>query len=347
MSEKQMIPIPAGLLAGLVLGSILIAASVFVSRSWGPRAEVVVYTALDPAYSRLVFAEFEQTTGIRVQAVFDTEATKTAGLVERLRRESAAPRCDVFWNNETLRTILLAREGHFEPYRAGSANDIPAEFREATGLWTGFAARARAVAFNPARVSSGDAPASHAALLNTRWRGQLAIANPQFGTTGSHFAMLFAGWGEARTRAWLVGLKTNEVRIVASNSATCERAVTGEALLGLTDTDDIEVVRRRGSSIAESLLAADGVVVLPNTVALLKGAPNPDAARRFIDFVLNPRVEALLAASPSRQIPVRASVPVPAGGLRLADIPRFAVSYEAAADALEPALRLARELWGL
>ena len=83
--------------------------------------------------------------------------------------------------------------------------------------------------------------------------------------------------------------------------------------------------------------------MLPNTVAG-EGRAESRRGAALIDKLT--RVEAL-RPSPSRQIPLRASVPVPVGGLRLTDLQRIAVSYEAAADALEPALRLARELWGL
>ena len=102
---KLWLPVILILLAVLILPSL---------SSRGP--EVVVYTALDSVFSRKIFAQFEAETGIRVKAVYDTEATKTAGLVDRLRREAAAPRCDVFWNNEICRTVLLGREGVLEPY---------------------------------------------------------------------------------------------------------------------------------------------------------------------------------------------------------------------------------------
>jgi iron(III) transport system substrate-binding protein len=282
-----------------------------------------------------------------VRAVFDTEATKTAGLVERLRREAAEPRCDVFWNNEVLRTILLAREGLFEPYVAPPAYDIPAAFRDAGGLWTGFAARARVLAYDPKRVVAGDVPANYAAVVDPRWRGQITLANPQFGTTGSHLALLFAAWGAERAQDWLRALKNSGAVVVAGNAPSRDRVLSGESLLAWTDTDDVSVAQRRGGSIAQQLLAGDGVALLPNTVSLVRGAPHPDAARMFLDFVLNPRVEALLASSPSAQIPVRAHVPVPAGGLKIGDLRLLPVSYDVAADQLHAALAAARELWGL
>lgn len=309
--------------------------------------EVVVYTALDNVFSREIFQLFEQRTGIRVRPVFDTEATKTTGLVERIRRERKNPQCDVFWNNEILRTIRLADEGILAAYSSPSAADIPEEFKDPDGLWTGFAARARVVAFLTHEVASEAQPKTHGDLLADQWRDKLAIADPRFGTTGTHLALLLAHWGEPRLRAFLTKLQRQGVRVVSGNSASRDRVVSGDVVLGLTDTDDVEVVRRRGVPIDCSLLPGDGVILIPNTVALLRGAPRPDEGRVFIDFLLSREVEELLAASPSRQIPLRADVPVPETGLRYAGMTLFSTDYRRAAALLPAALQIAREIFSL
>src|SRR3954470_12285982 len=69
--------------------------------------EVVVYTSQDRVYAEPVFAEFTRHTGIRVKPLFDTEAAKTVGLASRLLAEKSHPQCDLFWNNEELRTWQL------------------------------------------------------------------------------------------------------------------------------------------------------------------------------------------------------------------------------------------------
>ncbi len=309
--------------------------------------QVVVYTSLDPVFSREVLARFEAETGIRARSVFDTEATKTTGLIERLRRERSRPRCDVLWSNEPLRTVRLAGEGVFAPFEPKSATGIPAEFRDPEHRWTGFAARARVIAFDPARLDRREVPTTLEGLLDARFRGRIAIADPRFGTTGSHLAALLALWGEDRFRRFLVGLVENVVQVVAGNSTSRDRVLSGEAILALTDTDDVEVVRRRGRSIDEGFFPAEGTLILPNTVALVAGAPHPDQGRALIEFLLDPRIEEELASSPSRQIPLRPDVPVPENGLRLEDVPRMSISLEEAAAALPRALEIAREVFGL
>jgi iron(III) transport system substrate-binding protein len=219
--------------------------------------------------------------------------------------------------------------------------------RDAAHRWTGFAARARVIAFDPARVAPDAVPATIEGLLDPSLRGEVAIADPRFGTTGSHLAALLALWGEERYRRFLAELRANGAQVVAGNSASRDRVLSGEARFGLTDTDDVEVARRAGDSIREGFFPAEGTVVLPNTVAIVAGAPHPEPARALVEWLLAPEIEAQLAASPSRQIPVRSDVPVPETGLRLAEVRRVPVSLEKAAEMLPRAIEIAVEEMGM
>jgi iron(III) transport system substrate-binding protein len=98
--------------------------------TWLPAfaAEVVVYTSLDQLFSEPILREFQAQTGVEVKAVYDVEASKTTGLVNRLIAEKDRPRADVFWNSEVGRTLVLKDKGVLERYRSPSAEDIPAQF---------------------------------------------------------------------------------------------------------------------------------------------------------------------------------------------------------------------------
>lgn len=307
--------------------------------------QVVIYCSHDRAHAGKILRKFEEQHQIRVLAIYDTEANKTVGLAERLRREKEHPRCDVYWGNEPLRTIRLAREGVFERYRSPSSEGIADRFRSSTDLWCGFAARVRALAYSPERLSREHLAPSLDDLLEERWRGKVAIADPRFGTTSSHMAALRRVWGPQRFRDWLRGLRENEVQVVASNSATRDRVLSGEAILGFTDTDDIEVARRRGESIAPGFIPGGGVFLMPNTISLVKGAPNGEGGRRLVDYLLSVEIEEELAAASGRQIPLHEAAQVAAGGLTLASLSALEVSLEESADHLLEAVREAeREL---
>jgi iron(III) transport system substrate-binding protein len=304
---------------------------------------VVAYCSVDEAFARQVFAAFEQRRGIRVEALLDSEAGKTTGLVNKLRAEATSPRADLFWSSEVFNTVLLADEGLFEPYRPPSAADIPPEFIDSQQRWTGLAQRARVIVFDPQRISRADVPAQWAALADAKWRGQVALANPQFGTTRGHVATMFALWGREPATAYLRALRDNEAVIADGNSAVVRLVISGRALLGMTDTDDVYVAQRDGASVELVLpdMGDGGTLWIPNTVAVVRGGPHPAEARELADFLVSAEVEEMLAASASGNIPVRAALREKLG---LADPARCSLSYQEIAGAMDAAISTAREI---
>ena len=283
---------------------------------------VVVYVSLDQPFSEPILRKFERETGIRVNAVYDVEAAKTTGLVNRIIAERARPVADVFWNNEFAQTIVLQQRGLLQPYDSPAASEIPAQFRDEEGHWTGFAARARVLIVNTELVSPERIPGSIFDLCDPAWRGEVGIANPLFGTSATHAAALFAYLGEPEAKAYFEGLLANDVRIVDGNSVVRDMVASGELKVGLTDTDDACVAIERGDPVMMVFPDQDGIgtFAIPNTVMLISEGPNPEGAKHLIDFLLGVSVEEALAHASSRQMPVRSAVPNPGDMPSLAEL---------------------------
>ena len=289
------------------------------------RPEVVVYTAQDEVFARPLFDEFERRTGIHALAKYDTESTKTVGLVNAIRAERDRPRCDVFWNNEILNTIRLKKEGLLAPFTPEAAAAFPATFRDAEGYWTGFAGRARVLLVNTNLVAPPDFPTSVAALADPRWKGRAGMAKPLFGTTATQAACLFAAKGAAEAQRFFEAVKANEVRIHSGNKGVAMAVSAGTIAFGITDTDDATGEVESGKPVAiaypDSGKGEDGVLFIPNTLALVKGAPHPDAAKKLIEFLLSPDSERMLAESESAQIPLNPAVRAKVRVKTPADVP--------------------------
>jgi iron(III) transport system substrate-binding protein len=238
------------------------------------------------------------------------EAAKTVGLVNRLVAEKSNPQADVFWSSEIVQTIFLKKEGILASYVSPSAVEIPVELRDPDGFWAGFAARARVIAYNPEMVDIEDVPTSLQALTESKWKGQVAIANPLFGTTATHTAVLFAHMGKENAMKLFDDLKANGVRIVSGNAHARDLVLRGVVKLCLTDTDDVVSAKERGAAIEMVFLDGEGMgtLLIPNSIALIKDGPNPEMGKKLIDFILSPEVEQLLAQSPSAQLPVREGI---------------------------------------
>jgi len=278
-----------------------------------PQKQVVVYTSLDQIYSEPILNEFEKITSITVKAVYDTEATKTTGLVNRLIAEKDNPQADVFWNNEIARTIVLKNKGVLAPYVSPSAKDIPDQFKDRTGYWVGFAARARIIIYNTDLVRDEDAPRSIFDLTKDEWRGVVAIANPLFGTTATHAAALFELLGEEKAKKYFTDLKDNEVVIVDGNAVVRDQVADGELKVGLTDTDDANSAIEDGKPVKIIYPDQEGIgtLVIPNTVSLVAGCRHPEEGKKLIDYLLSLEVEEKLANCRSVQMPLHPGVKAP------------------------------------
>ncbi len=317
MEHPHLLPPPRGLTRALGVAVVLTVTLAFGAcrreRS-SSIAPVVIYTSLDRSFSEPILTEFSKRTGIEVRPVYDTESTKTVGLVNRIRAERNRPRCDVFWNNEILNTLLLAQEGLLRPTTPANAAHYPPGVRDPGSLWHGFAARARVLIVNTELLAGGPPPGSMYDLLDAKWRGRIGIAKPVAGTTASHVACLFALLGEADAVTYLEGLKANEVSIESGNKSCARNVASGVLAMAWTDTDDAIIEVERGYPVM--IVYPDngpngvGTLFIPNTLTALAGSPNSSGADRLIDYLLSPDVEQRLAAGPSAQIPLgRESVP--------------------------------------
>ncbi|GJM25003.1 MAG: iron transporter [Phycisphaerae bacterium] len=325
-----------------------LAAVVFVAGCKPPSSKsesnesVVLYSSVDERFLRDVIAQYEKETGARVELVTDSEAGKTTGLVNRIRAEKEHPRANVFWSSEQSQTVLLAREGLLTAYDSPSAADIHRVYHDEGDLWTGFAMRARVIAYMPEQTEQQDVPNSWKDLAKPEVASKLAIANPLFGTTRGHVAALAASWGNDRLRTYLQELVAHGVLVTDGNSTAVRRLIAGEVRFAMTDSDDVLVAQRRGHKIAMVFpeLEGAGILTIPNTVALVAGSEKNKAAHRLIDYILSAKVERMLAKSDSGNYPVR---PALCEELNMPLFPANLVSPDEIADAMPVAIRICRE----
>jgi len=296
--------------------------------------EVVVYTSVDQPFSEPIFKEFEKRSGMKVLAVYDTEETKSTGVVNRLIAEARQPQADVFLSGDPVRPFLLIKRGLVQPYPSPAAASVPAHFRAPDGTWTGSAARARILLVNKEKVSAAEMPKSVRDLAAPRWKGQTALANPLFGTTTMHVAALFGAWGEDKGRAFLDDLKTNQVRIASSNGEVKRLITAGEVAFGLCDTDDAAEALHDGAPVEVVYPDQDGIgtLVMPTAVVLMKG-PHPDAGQALVDWLVSAEVDKRMAEL-AAHMPLRADIQVP--GVRSASSFRsMQVDYARLGDEME------------
>lgn len=329
-----------------VILTALFSVSLLSCRQSGSRGEprVVLYCSVDQGIAEPIIAEFERQSGIEVSARFDTEASKTVGLIQKIRAEAASPIADVFWSSEVFHTIRLARESLLAPYIGERTKPWPALFRDADGYWYGFGLRARVIAYNTKKVTLDEAPKTLEDTLDPRWRQRLVMARPEFGTTGGDVASWFVHYGPERAREILEVLKANKVHLVEGNSTAVRMVATGQADVCFTDTDDVYAAQRNSWPVAMNFLdqGGAGALVIPNTAAVVNGAPHPEPAKKLMEFLLSDECERMLAESDSHNTPIHPSLAEEFEEYGIAK--RLEVEYEKVADQLPAAIKAAGEV---
>ncbi len=335
------------------MAGLLLTAVAFAAACGGADHDLVVYTSMNQVHSEPVIRRFEAETGLRVRVEYDTEANKTVGLTRRLREEAkgGVHRCDVFWNNEIANTVMLAQEGLYQSYRSPAAQGIDERWFGPDDLYTGFAGRGRVIIANTDRVD----PATLSGiedLFDPQHAGRAAFVRPLTGTTLTHLTVVYTVFGDEAGRALAQRIadasNAGQLRLYPGNMVLARAVARGEAAFGFTDVNDYNVVRAEGAPVAQVVPdqgeGAMGLILLPNTIGILKGSKNTDNARRFVDFMVSAQNERYLAEH-NAQSPFHPDVPRPGHVLDPAQLKLMEIDFEAVGRKLTDVLAQMQEIF--
>lgn len=273
---------------------------------------VTVYVSEDQVFSEPLLKAFEKETGIHVKAVYDSEESKSTGVMNRLIAEKANPQADVYWANEPIRAEVLRKKGILAPYKSPNAAGIESAFLQKEYYWSGFSARLRLFIVSD---KSTKEPSSVFDYANAAFRNSAVIANPLFGTTTAHIAALFSTLGDAKMQLFLKNMKQNGVAVATSNGESADLVASGKYLFALVDSDDVASRLKRGEKVhvvyPDQRAGELGIFVVPNAVMLLAHAKHPKAAKKLIDYLLSKESEERLAKAACAQIPLHKGVKAP------------------------------------
>ena len=290
--------------------------------------EVVIYVSEDRIFSEPVLKVFEQKTGIKVHALYDTEESKSTGLLNRLIAERNNPQADLYWANEPIRAEILKQKGLLEPSNPKNAEEIPEKFSDKDKMWHGFSARLRLlIVSNTAKKE----PRSIFDYTNANFKNKAVIANPLFGSTTAEIGALFVLLGDAKAKAFLKELKQNGTKIATSNGESADLVAKGLYDFALVDSDD--AISRLRAKKPVHIVYPDqaqediGIFVIPNAVMLIKGAKHKQNATKLMEFLLSKESEALLAKADCAQIPLHSGATPPKELPRIESLKTMQIDY--------------------
>lgn len=282
-------------------------------------ADLVVYSSHPEEIVRVVVAEFRGRTGLSLRVV----QGGTGEILQRLRTETEAARgrpspCDLLWGGGA--ESLTANADLFEPYASPEAAAIKPAWKAPDSSWTGFTVLPMAIGYNLRLLTADKAPSSWADLLEPRFKGAIAYADPAVSASSYTIlrtlgSALSARGGRTRAEVEEAFIANLDGRLLPESSAVFASVASGEFLVGLYHDEGARELMITGSDLA-IIYPRDGTSAVPDGVALIKGARHAEAARRFIDFVLGSDVAKVMSTRFHRRS-ARSDCPTPEGQLPL------------------------------
>jgi iron(III) transport system substrate-binding protein len=295
------------------LGLLAVSVSFCALGVWpAERAEAATLTLYSGQHAQsvdLLIADFEKETGITVR-VHSGEGPEVAN---QLVEEGADSPADVYFTENSPELMLLEEKGLLAKVAPAALANVPAHYNSPNAYWLAVLARENVLAYNPAMIEENQLPKSLLDLADPAWKGKIAIA-----PTDADFlpvvGAVLALKGKDATLEWLKGLKNN-AQIFDDDEAVVAAVDAGRVASGIINNyywDRLEV--QQGATATHSKLyhfghGDPGAVVNVSGAAILKSAPYPTAAQRFVAYLVSERAQQLLAKSKvSFEYPLRPGV---------------------------------------
>ena len=268
------------------------------------------YSIWPENWARPMLQEFEQATGIKVNFVRFSSGEALA----RIIAEKGNPRVDVLFGGPVETFAAGIKEGIFEPYKPPSFNALPARFKQAEGYWTAIADDPLVFMTNVKFLKEGSLkpPASWEDLLNPAYKGMLQMADAR--TSGTAVTRIFSiievnGRNEDKAFDYMKKLRRNVQVYTKSGGGGTLPVGLGQAGGGIFFIVDALDTKAKGYDVVISF-PREGIGTSAEAIALLKGAKNPDAGKKLIDWATSPAMQSLYAKHKINFVPANPEVKV-------------------------------------
>lgn len=267
--------------------------------------EVVVACTPQEEQCQAMAAAFTKASGIKTSFVRMSSGEGVA----RLDAAKSKPEFDVLYGGPSDGHVAAFNSGLIEPYVSPNAAAIPDKYKDKDGKWTGTYVGVLGFCSNKDQLEKAGvatAPASWAELLDPKLKKQVAIAHPS--TSGTSYTavwtqMVLNGMDEAKTFDYLGKLHQNVLQYSKSGSAPGQMAGRGEVAVGVIFSHDCVKYQKEGFDMLESTFPSEGSGYEIGAVSVVKGGPNAENAKKFIDWTLTPDHQDIGPTVGSFQIP--------------------------------------------
>lgn len=288
-----------------ILGGAVVAVGVLLGTAAAKAESLTLYCSADEAWCQQIARGFEAETGITV----DMTRKSSGETYAQVRAEASNPKGDVWWGGTGDPHLQAAEEGLTEEYISPLRDQLHpwaiAQAESAGNRTIGVYSGALGFGYNEDLLEQNGlpAPTCWADLIKPEYKGHIQIANPNSsGTAYTMLATMVQLFGEEEGFDYMKALHKNVNQYTKSGSAPIKAAGLGETTIGIVFMHD---------SVAQTVAGFPVVTVAPcegtgyeiGSMSLIKGARNPDAAKKFYDWALGAEVQSRAAEVNSFQLP--------------------------------------------
>ncbi|MGE0749334.1 MAG: extracellular solute-binding protein [Variibacter sp.] len=270
------------------LSALLIAtATAGIALPVAAQEKVVVYTSNDATLNRFTFDAFKKETGIEVEGV----EAGSGVIFRRVQSEKERPLGDIVWG--VSRSLLNANRMLLQPYASKNKAAVPAEFRDPEDRWIGTNVHLLVILQNTKQLSEAEGPKSWADLIDPKWKGKIAFTDPSnSGSAYSNTTLLVQMWGD---QGWeKLGKLLTNTKVLNRSSLVFQGVGNGEFPLGISLEYAGYQWASNGAPV-KVIYPSDGTATQMEGVAVIKGGPHTENAKKFVDYVTRKDVrEAIL-----------------------------------------------------
>lgn len=231
-------------------------------------------------------------------------------VLDRVRAERNRPQADLWWGAAHTTFQQAADDNLLASYRPTWADKIPAAARDPQDRWYGTYETPEVIVYNSEAVPASEAPRDWDDVLDPKWRDKILIRNPNPSDSmraifGAMIWRFYKDTGSPdKGYDWLRRLDSSVHEYTADGTLMVQKLARREGLISLWDMPDVQLYKEKKGLPLAYTIPASGTPVVTDGIAILRGAPHEEEARRFYEFVTTP--ESLVhAAQNYYRIPVR------------------------------------------
>lgn len=256
--------------------------------------ELVIYSGRGEDLVGDLIQQFEEDTGIDVQVRY----AKTAELAATLQEEGENSPADIFFAQDAGALGAAQKAELTAKLPDTLLNQVDERFRSPEGEWIGITGRVRTVDYNTDQVNPEDLPESIFGFTDPKWEGKIGWA-PTNGSFQSFVTALRVSEGEERAREWLEGIQANSPQVYPKNTPIVEALSRGEIAVGFVNHYYLERMKQENPDVPVAHHYTNDVGSLVNVagIAVLEGGDNPNAAEKFVSFMLSEEAQKYYATN--------------------------------------------------